>query len=122
VSIEHFLILITIGLAAGLVSGSMGVGGGIIIIPALVFILGLTQHEAQGTSLAVLSLPVTMISAFNYHKNGQVNLKFAAIIIVTYIIGNYFGSTLAVNIPARTLQKIFGVLMLLVGIKMILGK
>lgn len=100
----------------------MGVGGGIIIIPALVFILGLTQHEAQGTSLAVLSLPVTMISAFNYHKNGQVNLKFAAIIIVTYIIGNYFGSTLAVNIPARTLQKIFGVLMLLVGIKMILGK
>ncbi|MBN2669281.1 MAG: sulfite exporter TauE/SafE family protein [Bacteroidales bacterium] len=121
-SIEHVIILVVIGLLAGFVSGSMGVGGGIIIIPALVFFLGLSQQQAQGTSIAVLSVPVAIAGAINYYKSGYINFKFAGIIILTFVVGTYFGSLLAVNLPAKTLQKMFGVLLLLVGIKMILGK
>lgn len=118
----QFLTLIVIGLVAGFVSGSMGVGGGIIIIPALVLFLGLTQQQAQGTSIAVISVPVAIVAAINYYKGGFINFKYAGIIILTFVIGAYFGSKLAVNIPAKTLQKGFGILLLLVGLKMILGK
>jgi hypothetical protein len=121
-NLMQFLILIIIGLLGGFVSGSMGVGGGIIIIPALVFFLGLTQQQAQGTSIAVLSVPVALVAAVNYYKGGYINFKYAGIIILTFVIGSYFGSKLAVNIPAKVLQKGFGVLLLLVGIKMVLGK
>ncbi len=121
-SISQFLILIIIGLVAGFTSGSMGVGGGIIIIPAMVFFMGVTQQQAQGTSIAVISVPVAFVAAMNYYKSGYVNIKFAAVIILTFVIGAYFGSKLAVHIPAKTLQKSFGVLLLLVGLKMVLGK
>lgn len=121
-SISQFLILIIIGLVAGFTSGSMGVGGGIIIIPAMVFFMGVTQQQAQGTSIAVISVPVALVAAMNYYKSGYVNIKFAAVIILTFVIGAYFGSKLAVHIPAKTLQKSFGVLLLLVGLKMVLGK
>lgn len=118
----QFIILVIIGLVAGLVSGSMGVGGGIIIIPALVLFLGLSQQQAQGTSIAVISVPVAAVAAFNYYKGGFINMKFAAIIILTFVIGAYFGSKMAVHLPAKTLQKSFGVLLLLVGIKMLFTK
>ena len=118
----QLIILIIIGLVAGLVSGSMGVGGGIIIIPALVLFLGLSQQQAQGTSIAVISVPVAAVAAFNYYKGGFINMKFAAIIILTFVIGAYFGSKMAVHLPAKTLQKSFGVLLLLVGIKMLFTK
>ena len=121
-SITQFLILIIIGLIAGFVSGSMGVGGGIIIIPAMVFFMGVTQQQAQGTSIAVISVPVALVAAMNYYKNGYINIKFAGIIILTFVIGAYFGSKIAVHIPAKTLQKSFGVLLLLVGLKMVLSK
>ncbi len=121
-SISQFLILIIIGLVAGFTGGSMGVGGGIIIIPAMVFFMGVTQQQAQGTSIAVISVPVAFVAAMNYYKSGYVNIKFAAVIILTFVIGAYFGSKLAVHIPAKTLQKSFGVLLLLVGLKMVLGK
>ncbi len=114
--------LIVIGILAGFVSGSLGVGGGIVIIPALVFLLGLSQQQAQGTSIAVLSVPVAMVAAYNYYKGGYINFKYAGIIIITFVLGAYFGSKLAVHLPAKTLQKTFGVLLLLVGIKMIFGK
>ena len=118
----QLIILVIIGLVAGLVSGSMGVGGGIIIIPALVLFLGLSQQQAQGTSIAVISVPVAAVAAFNYYKGGFINIKFAAIIILTFVVGAYFGSKVAVHIPAKTLQKSFGVLLLLVGIKMLFTK
>ena len=121
-SILQFVILITIGLIAGFVSGSMGVGGGIIIIPALVFFLGLSQQEAQGTSFAILSIPVALASAVNYYKGGFINFKFAAIIIITFVVGGYLGSLLSVHLPAKTLQKAFGVLLLLVGLKILFTK
>lgn len=121
-SIAQFITLIVIGLIAGFVSGSMGVGGGIIIIPAMVFFMGVTQQEAQGTSIAVISVPVALVAAMNYYKAGYVNLKFSGLIILTFIIGAYFGSKIAVHIPAKTLQRSFGILLLLVGLRMTFGK
>jgi len=121
-TLNQIIILAIIGVVAGFVSGSMGVGGGVIIIPALVFFLGITQHEAQGTSVAVLSIPVAIVAAINYYKSGYVNFKFAAIIVLTFVIGGYLGSKFAVNVPEKVLKPIFGGLMLLVGIKMIFGK
>ena len=101
----------------------MGVGGGIIVVPALVFFYGMTQHEAQGTSLAVLAVPFGFIAAaYNYHKQGFVNYKYAIILVVAFFIGSYLGSLISINIPAKTLKKAFGILMLIAGLKMILGK
>jgi len=121
-TLNQIIILAAIGVVAGFVSGSMGVGGGVIIIPALVFFLGITQHEAQGTTSTVLSIPVALVAAVNYYKSGYVNFKFAFIIILTFVIGGYLGSKFAVSVPEKVLKPIFGGLLLLVGIKMILGK
>lgn len=120
--INTVILLVIIGLLAGFVSGSMGVGGGIIIIPASVFVLGLSQHQAQGTNLAVLSVPVVLIGAINYYKKGYVNIKFALIIVLAFIIGSYFGSKLAVALPDKLIKKIFGFFMLLVSLKYIFTK
>ncbi len=114
--------LLLIGLFSGFISGSMGIGGGIIIIPALIFFMGLSQQYAQGTSIAVLSVPVAMVSAYNYYKSGYINFKFAGIIIITFMVGSFFGSKLAVTLPANILKKGFGILLLIIGIKMFLGK
>jgi len=114
--------LIAIGLLAGFLSGVMGVGGSIIMIPLLILWVGFTQHQAQGTSLAVLSIPVTFLAAFNYYKEGYVNLKFAAIIAITFVLGGYIGSKLAISINQVLLKKIFGGVLLVVAIKMIFGK
>lgn len=120
--LTQLFILAVIGILAGFIGGSMGVGGGVIIIPALMIFLGFSQKEAQGTSLAVLTMPVAFVAAFNYYKGGYINLKFAAIMIVTFVIGSYFGSKFALSIPASTLKKIFAVLLLVIGVKMLLGK
>jgi uncharacterized membrane protein YfcA len=118
---QVFLLLMT-GVLAGFVAGMMGVGGAIIIVPFLVFLLGLSQHEAQGTSLAVLLLPVGIFAVINYAKNGYVNFKFAAILIVAFVLGSYLGSSLAVHLPEKLMQRIFGALLILVGIKFLSGK
>ena len=118
----QFILIAIVGIAAGFVGGSMGVGGGIIIIPALMIFVGLGQKEAQGTSLAVLSFPVALVAAYNYYKGGYVNLGFAEIMIVTFIIGGYFGSKVAIVLPEYVLKKIFAVLLIAVGIKMLMGK
>jgi len=119
--------LVIIGLAAGFIGGLMGVGGGIIIVPALIMFLSFTQQQAQATSLAVLLLPVQIFAVMNYYKAGFVNVKFAAIIIVASVIvasviGMYYGSSLALQLPSDTLKKIFGGFIILVGLKFILGK
>ena len=119
---QDIILLLIIGLFAGVVSGSMGVGGGIIIVPALVFLFGMSQQEAQGTSLGVLVFPVVLLAAYNYYKEGFVNVKFSFILILAFIAGGYFGSLLAIHLSSATLRRIFGGLVLLVGIKMILGK
>jgi len=120
--ITQFILIAIVGIAAGFVGGSMGVGGGIIIIPALLFFVGFSQKEAQGTSLAVLSFPVALMAAYNYYKEGYVNVKFAGIMIVAFVVGSYFGSKLALSLPSDVLKKIFAVLLIAVGIKMLIGK
>lgn len=121
-TLTEIIILCITGLFAGIVGGTLGVGGGIIIVPALVFILNFTQHSAQGTSLMVLLFPIGIFAVINYAKNGFIDYKFAVILIIACTIGSYFGSLLSVNLPEKTLKQIFGVFMLLVSLKMILGK
>jgi uncharacterized membrane protein YfcA len=120
--IQNLLLLCLTGVLAGIIAGSMGVGGGILIVPILVLVFGMTQHEAQGTSLAVLLPPVSILALISYHKKGFVNYKFAFILIITFIIGSYIGGLFAIHIPEKELKKIFGILLLLAGIKMIFGK
>ena len=122
ISAKQIIILLLTGLLAGLVAGALGVGGAIIIVPFLVFFLGMSQHEAQGTSLAVLLLPVGIFAVMNYAKSGYVNFKFAIILIMAFILGSYFGSVISVHVPEKILQKIFACLLLIVGIKMFFEK
>jgi uncharacterized membrane protein YfcA len=121
-TIDQIIILALIGIAAGIVSGLMGVGGAIIIVPALVFFMGISQHNAQGTSLAVLLLPVGIFAVINYAKKGYVNYSYALILILAFVVGSYLGSVWALNIPEKILKKIFGVLLLAVAVKYLFGK
>jgi len=121
-STSMLLILIVIGIITGVMAGMLGIGGAIIMIPALVFLLGISQQTAQGTSLAVMLPPIGIIAAYNYYKAGQVNIRFAIILAVFFLVGSYFGSKLALNLPQTVLKKIFGVLLLLVAAKMLLSK
>jgi len=116
------LILIGIGIITGVMAGMLGIGGAIIMIPALVFFMGFSQQTAQGTSIAVMLPPVGILAAWNYYKAGQVNIKFALILAVCFLVGSYFGSKLALNVPQALLKKIFGILLLLVAARMLLSK
>jgi uncharacterized membrane protein YfcA len=100
----------------------LGIGGAIIMIPALVFFLGFSQQMAQGTSLAVMLPPVGILATYNYWKAGHVDMKVALILAATFIIGSYFGSKFALTIPQVTLKKIFGILLLLVAARMLFWK
>jgi len=121
-SISTILILIVIGIITGIMAGMLGIGGAIIMIPALVFILGISQQTAQGTSLAVMLPPIGILAAYNYYKAGQVNIKFAIILAICFLAGSYFGSKFALTIPQNVLKKVFGVLLLLVAIRMLISK
>ena len=114
--------LIVIGLLAGVFSGFMGVGGGVIMIPLMIVLLGYSQHEAQGTSLAVLAIPVTFLAAYNYYNAGHVNWKFALIIGLSFVVGGYFGSKFAISINQAMMKKVFSVILLFIAIKMFFGK
>lgn len=120
-TVSTLLMLMLIGLLAGMLSGLVGIGGGIVMVP-LLLLLGLSQHHAQGTSLAVLVVPVTAVAVFNYYKEGYIDWRFAAIIAIFFVVGGYFGSKLAISIDQKILKKIFGVVLLLIAGKMILGK
>ena len=119
-NISVLLSLVVIGLLAGFFSGTLGIGGSVIMIPLMILWINFSQHQAQGTSLAVLAVPVTLLAAFNYFKEGYVNWKYAAIIAITFIIGGYLGSKLAISINQVLLKKIFGGVLLIVALKMIL--
>jgi len=121
-SFTTLFLLVLIGLCAGLLSGFVGVGGGIIIIPLLMLLVGMGQHNAQGTSLAVMLPPIGILAAWNYHKEGFVNWKYAVIISLAFIIGGYFSSKWAVTVDTKTLKKVFGLILLLGGLKLILSK
>ena len=116
------LLLLAIGLLTGTLAGMLGIGGAIVMIPALVFLMGFSQHSAQGTSLAVMLPPIGILAAYNYYKAGHVNLKFALILAAAFIIGSYFGSKIALNVPQQILKKIFSVLLLIVAVRMLFVK
>jgi uncharacterized protein len=114
--------LILIGLLAGILSGLVGVGGGIIMVPLLVYLLGFNQFQAQGTSLAVLAVPVTAIAAFTYYKEGHLDWRFALVIAVCFVVGGFIGSKIAIGLDQKMLKRIFGVILLLIAGKMLFGK
>jgi len=116
---QTILLLLVIGLAAGMLSGLVGVGGGIIIVPALVFLLGFSQKMAQGTSLGLLLLPVGILGAIQYYKQGYIDFRIVGIISLAFIFGSYFGSRIAMVLSQETVKKIFACLMILIAVKML---
>ncbi len=124
-TLTTIITLIIIGLMAGILSGLVGVGGGIIMVPLFVIFLGLTQHNAQGLSLAVMLPPVTFLAVYNYHTagtGGNIDWRIALTVSVLFIIGGFIGSKIALQIDQRILKKIFGFFMLIVAIKLIFTK
>jgi uncharacterized protein len=121
-NLTTIIILILIGLMAGVFGGLFGVGGAVIMIPALVYFLGVDQHMAQGTSLAVLLPPIGIFAAYNYFKEGQVNIWFAVIIAISFMVGGYFGSKIALSLPEQLMKKIFAVFLILIALKLIFTK
>lgn len=113
------MILALIGALAGLLGGMLGIGGAVVIIPALVFFLGFSQQSAQGTTMLMLSLPVGALAAFQYYRSGFVELKSAFILAAFFFVGGFFGAKLAVHLPQTVLKKAFGVLLLLLAIKIL---
>ncbi len=115
-----FIILI-IGFAGGIAGGLLGIGGAVVMIPALVFILGYDQLTAQGTTLLAMIPPIGILAAFEYYKAGRADIKTAAIIAAGFIIGAYLGSKLSLNMNPQIVKKIFGLLLLYISVKMIIS-
>lgn len=113
------IILVLIGLFAGAMSGFIGIGGGVVMVPALVYIMGLSQHEAQGTSLILMLPPIGILAVMNYYKADQVNISYGVIIAIAFVVGGYFGSKLALKLSPSVVKLVFGVLMLYISFKMI---
>jgi uncharacterized membrane protein YfcA len=116
------IILILIGLVAGVFSGLIGIGGALIIIPALIFILHMDQYSAQGTSLAIMLPPIGLLAAYNYYKAGALNLQYALIIAAAFFVGGYLGSKIALSIPLEVLRKIFAIVLIVIAIKILWSK
>ncbi len=118
-SVQTIVLLLMIGLAAGVLSGLVGVGGGIIIVPALVYFLGFNQHEAQGASLGLLLLPIGILAVLNYYKKGFIDLKVVAVMSVAFILGAYLGSRISLNLPQDKLRKVFAIVIMILAAKML---
>ncbi len=120
---QEIIVLVIIGIAAGVLSGLVGIGGGIILVPALVYFLGYTQHQSQGTSLGILTFPVVILAFMTYYQECKkmgdpIDFKVIAIIAAGFIVGGYFGSHIAVRIDKEMLKKIFAVILFYTGFKM----
>jgi uncharacterized membrane protein YfcA len=122
--LQEIIIILIIGLMAGILSGLVGVGGGIILVPALVYFLGYSQHQAQGTSLGVLTFPVVLLAFLTYYMeckkmNVPIDFKVIAMLAIGFFVGAYFGGHLAVRIDKDVLKKIFAVILFYTAIKML---
>lgn len=112
-----FVIFIVIGVLVGAFSGLVGIGGGVLLVPILVYFFKFSQQLAQGTTLALLLPPIGILAVWEYYKKGFVDIRVAMLLAVGFIIGSFFSAKLAVNIPEAVLQRIFGILLLIIGIK-----
>lgn len=121
-SVNEVIILLGIGLLAGFLSGLIGIGGGIVIVPVLVYFFAMNQKTAQGTTLFMFLLPIGIMGVYNYHKAGHVDYKTALIMAITFVAGSYLGSKTAISIDTKLVKQIFGITIILIGIKMLLGK
>ena len=119
---ESLILYVLIGATAGVLSGLLGIGGGIILVPALVLVIGLTQHQAQGTTLVLLTAPFGLLAALTYYQSGYADLKIAAFLGIGFFFGAFLGAKVATNIPTDVLEKLFGVALVLLGLKMLLSK
>lgn len=111
-----------IGCVAGVLSGLIGIGGGVILIPSLIFLLGFSQHMAEGTTLAAMVPPIGILAALVYYQNNQVDIKAASLIAAGFLVGGFFGARLAQQFTSDMLQKIFAVMLIALGIKMLWPK
>lgn len=117
---ETLLLLLITGLAAGILGGFIGVGGGVIVVPALVYILGMDQHMAQGTSIAMMLPPIGLLAYWNYHRAGEADLKAGLILATTFLVGGYLGSRWSLKLDPNRVKLLFGIFMIFVAIRMIL--
>ena len=115
-------IILLIGLAVGVISGVVGIGGGILFIPALVYLLGMDQYKAQGTSLGALLAPVGLLAFLEYYRRGHADLRVALLLAVGFFVGGYFGAVGAVHIPVLMLRRIFALTLIAVGGQMLFGQ
>src|SRR5882762_4599049 len=121
-TMETVLIVLVIGVFAGAFGGFIGIGGGLIVVPCLVYFIGMSQHTAQGTSLAMMLPPIGVLAVYNYYKQGNVDFKVAAILCISFVAGSFFGSKVALSLSADQIKKAFGVIIILIGIKMVFWK
>jgi len=117
--VQTVIILVLVGIAAGMLGGFVGVGGGIIIVPALIFFLGYSQMQAQGTSLGLILLPVGILGVLQYYKHGHVDFRVVFVLAAGFIIGSFFGSKISLSLPQDTVKKLFASLLIIIAIKMI---
>jgi uncharacterized protein len=118
-SLHAIIILVIIGLAAGIMGGLVGIGGGIVIVPALIYFLSFSQKEAQGTSLGILLLPIGILGVWQYYKAGYVDMRIVWLVAGGFLAGSYFGSKIALSLPQEMVKKIFAILMIAVAFKML---
>lgn len=118
----HLWLYLLLGLIGGVLSGLIGIGGGVVIVPTLVFLFGFSQHRAQGTTLALLVPPVGLLAAWTYYKQGYVDLKVALVMCLGFLLGGLLGARVATSLSNAILEKVFGVALLLIALKMIFSK
>jgi uncharacterized protein len=113
------LILLAIGLFSGMLGGLVGIGGGVVLVPALIYILGFSQLNAQGTSLALIMFPVGVLGVINYYKQGHIDFNIVFILAIGFVVGSFLGSKFAMNIPQALVKKFFAMLMIVIAMKML---
>jgi len=118
----EWTLLLLLGLGVGTLSGLIGIGGGVLITPALIYWFGFSQHDAQGTTLALLVPPIGLLGAWTYFQQGFVDVRAASLICLGFVFGGLLGAKFAVNLPEQFLRQVFGAAMILLGIKMVFPK
>lgn len=118
-NLQAIILLLIIGLAAGILGGLVGVGGGLIIVPALIYFFSFSQKQSQGTSLGILLLPIGILGVWQYYKAGYVDMRIVWLVAAGFLVGSYFGSKIALALPQETVKKIFAIFMIAVAFKML---